>query len=159
MTKTLNIMAALTLAACLSQAGAALAAPEINPTQTLGFGKFLLLNNNAAHTVSVTPLGVTNYPPALVSQIPAREGIYELQGFLPDTDLSITISPPSLSLSCACATPVFTVDNFEISPVTPRTNPAGNVTLRLGARLHTDGTRALYREGSYSGQISIIVNN
>lgn len=132
---------------------------EIDTVQPLAFGQILLLNNGAAHAVTVTPLGVTNYPPALVSQTPAQNGEYELRGFSPNSDLAITVNPPSLALACACGGPDLTVDNFIFSPVTPHTNPSGDATVRLGARLRTDGTGAMYRAGSYSGQLSIIVNN
>jgi hypothetical protein len=147
------------IATSLGQPGISYADMEIDTVQPLRFGHFVMMNNNAPHALTVTPAGVTNYPPAFVPVDQAQNGQYSLQGFNPDSDLSITINPPSLPLACPCGSPVFTVDNFDVEPDVVHTDPAGNATFRLGARLRSDGTQSFYRPGSYSGQLMLIINN
>lgn len=159
MRKAKTILAVAALAACLAQAVPAQAQMEVNTVQSLGFGRFLLLNNNGQHAITVTPQGVTSYPAALVSIDDAQNGIYALSGFNPDTDVFVTFDPPSLPLACVCGGPVLTVDNFTLDPAMPHTDPAGAETIRIGARLRTDGTQAFYQAGTYTGQLTMIVNH
>lgn len=135
-------------------------AQSISTQQALSFGQLLIRNNNSAHTVTVSPNGSTSYASGIMSVQNAVPGIYDLLGLIPDSDVSITISPPVLTLTCGCGGPDFTLDNFTISPATPHTDGVtGNTTFRLGATLHTSGTSATYIGVNYTGTMTVEINN
>lgn len=154
-----KLLAAFVCASLVAGALPVLAAENITITQHLSFGSFILKDNKAAHTVTVTPAGNATFAPEIVPLVDPVNGIYQLEGFNPNADLSVLIDPPSVALVCSCGGPQLTLDNFDLQPATPHTDPAGAAVIYLGARLRTDGTQAPYHQGNFTGQISIIVNN
>lgn len=134
-------------------------AQSLSVQQALGFGELLIRNNNSAHTVTVSPDGSTSYSSGIMSVENARPGMYDLLGLTPDSDVSITIDPPVVVLTCSCGGPDFTVDNFVIDPATPHTHAVtGNTSFRLGATLHTSGTSATYTGVNYTGTMTLEIN-
>lgn len=150
--------AVLAFVAALATAPA-LAVQDVSIIQHLSFGGFILKNNNAQYSLTVTANGVTTYPPEMTMMTPAVNGIYQLSGFNPNADLSLMLNPTSVQLSCSCSGPHLIIDNFDIQPAIPHTDPGGNATIKVGARLRNDGTNAPYGPGNFSGTLSIIVNN
>lgn len=144
---------------------APLAAPawadeQIDVIQPLSFGNIVLRNNNASYAVTVTPQGAVVYPPQVIAMEKAKNAVYELRGYEPNTELFVQIAPPRLVVSCNCGGPDFIVENFKVEPEMPRTDASGNATVKVGATLRTQaGGGQPYPAGNFSGNLTLIVNN
>jgi hypothetical protein len=143
--------------AALLQSTVAFADPTVTLVQPLAFGKFVLRNNDTAATLTVSPLGVVTHDHAYIPITPAQNAVFSLTGFDPDVDLMINFSSPAV-VSCSCGGPDYTVDSFQISPAEPHTDPGGNLTLNVGATLHTSGTHAMYSDAPFGGTLTMSID-
>jgi hypothetical protein len=145
-------------AALISHINYAKADSGVVVLQPLSFGSFLVRNNNTAAAMTISPAGLVTHDHAFIPINAGKSGIFRLEGFTADSDLSVVISPSSLVMTCACISPDFVMDSFTTFPVTPHTDPAGAVVVNVGATLHTNGNHAAYPESTYSGTLTLHVD-
>jgi hypothetical protein len=127
-------------------------AQEMEFVQRPAFGRFAITDNNATHSIVVTPDNTITYDPAFIPVDDARHGIFNLKNLPAFTLPDVSIAPTTLS---APGNPDFNI----ISPthIIAPTDVDGNTVLYVGATLQTTGSGENYRSGAYTGIMEITI--
>ncbi len=128
---------------------------ELTEINKFSFGKFALKDNSTPQTLSVD--GVTNTASAstgFVIDTPAQRGEYRLTGFVPGTEVYVTIQDGTLQLNGSGAS-AFTTINYTISPANLVADGSGRIDFYIGATLRTMGNSVNYPTGLYNDDLDI----
>lgn len=131
------------------------AATELTEINKFSFGKFALKDNSTPQTLSIS--GVTNTASAsagFVIDTPAQRGEYRLTGFIPGTEVYVTIQDGTLRLNGSGAS-AFTTVNYTISPTNLVADGSGRIDFYIGATLRTMGNSVNYPTGLYNDDLDI----
>ncbi len=128
----------------------------VTVTQPLTFGEFALTDNSAPRSMSISALGVLSKDTQFVTIIPPQEAIVDVSGFPTKTNLIINIT--FNNLTSVDGGDSFTISTPNIRPNNPKTDNAGEITLRIGATLTTSGGGGFYPDSTYNGLMTVSVN-
>lgn len=136
-------------------AGSALA-QSINTIQDLTFGEAVLTDNSSQREILLSEDGsFTNDPEYLFVTTP-EPGIYQVVGQTPSrTITSVTVT---VNTQPSGGGRQFIIDNFDVDHP-PSTDPAGEATIRVGARFRSTGDGTTYPvQTTFNGNLQITVN-
>lgn len=138
---------------CVSQPASAQVIDEERP---LSFGTVAIVSGAGVGRITIEPDGSYTSNSNLYVVTPPVRGEYHLSGatvsaiYTVTTPLSVDMVGPNGAY--------FTLDNFEIRPVTLSTDGSGNDIFYLSGRLQTQGGGMVYEDGVYSGSITMTVD-
>ena len=123
--------------------------------QALYFGEWIVRNNNAAHSITVSHTGVYGADPGFIEIQGATNGIYQISG-LPSNGVILSITVSQVMPLAGGGGPVFNMDNFSTLAADPDIN--GITTLYVGARATSTGDSIPYPDDTYSGVLQVDFN-
>jgi hypothetical protein len=124
--------------------------------EPFNFGLFSLQDNDTPHTLIVSATDNSFTPdPAFVVATPPQRGEYFLEGFVPGTEINVTVADGGLTLNGGGGTEVFATIDYTVFPTPVIANGSGEATVFIGATLRTLGDGMLYNTGSYSDDLDI----
>lgn len=134
-----------------------LAHAGVTVIQPLRFGEYIVKNNDAVYSISVSTGGTVVYDPAGFVEIAAtgQEGIYELDGMTPGTPISSVTITQITPLSGSG--PNFQMNGFT-SVFPPAVDGTGRAVVRVGATAQTSGSGTPYVDQTFTGQLQIQIN-
>lgn len=129
-------------------------AQSITEQVPLSFGRIAILSYVSVGRITINPGGgySTNAEIAVID--PPVQGEYLVNGPA-STSYTITVSPSVNLVGPGGA--FFTLDNFEVRPLTLTTDGTGADTFFLTGRLQTQGGGMSYLDGSYNGTVSLTI--
>ena len=144
----------------LSIVGSSPAMAGITTIQALGFGEFIVKNNNAVHSITANISGPAySFDSAgfiLISDASLQNGIYDLDGMPPNMAIASVVITQITPLSGASG-PNFQMNTFQEShPAT--TDGSGVARIRVGATAQTSGSTVPYPDQTYTGTLQIQIN-
>jgi hypothetical protein len=123
--------------------------------QALDFGRFIVVSNSFATSVTLSTNGNINSNGDILVYRDAQAGAYSITGAPPLAALTITVTPDPLDLTIV-NNRFFRVDTFTISNST--TDSDGNLTFTIGATITSDGA-GTYNSAMYTGNYIVSVTN
>ena len=139
---------AITIALCSTKADA-----DISILQKLRFGEWIITNNNAIHSITVSPSGAFSHSSALIRLNDPQEGVYEIDGLTPNAIITVTATQIS---PLAAGGNTFNMNTFQVNHT--NSNASGVATIRLGATAQTTGSGLAYDSRTYNGSIRIQIS-
>lgn len=128
-------------------------AQTIVENQGLTFGTIILFDFNSVGQITVNSnTGSFNDNGQVYFMTDPQRGVYDVVGGPPNAAYSI-ILPASVTLVGPGGT--FTLDNFNSFPALPVTDPSGDATFYVGARMSSQGGGVNYNDGNYNSNFDI----
>lgn len=146
------MIASVLTALCWS---ASVPAQTITEDTPFDFGRWVITDNSAQHTITVNANGSYSNSPELLPLTSPQPGIYTVTG-LPSF---ATINNVMISMVSPVSGPggqVFTMDNFTY--ICPNANFDGETDLTIGARARMSGNNQPYANGAYQGQLNVVID-
>ena len=118
--------------------------------QEVTFGKIVVLDNSATHTMTIQPNGSINASPQIAVIENGQPGRYLLYDFPINTQLTLSISELPTGSGFSAGTPdgAFSMSLF-LTQYTWTTNALGEVLIEIGGSLSTSGDGKRYLNGEY----------
>lgn len=128
-------------------------AQDVTEVTPLSFGDIALTSYSNVARITITGAGSvsTNSYVYLITQ-PSR-GEYSVTSAPANSAYTVTL-PLSVNVQGPGGV-YFILDNFEVSPSLHVTNPSGEDTFYIGARLQTQGGGVNYQDGNYNGAVTV----
>lgn len=136
-------------------------AATISEVRGLSFGTIAITDNSAPYSIRMSFAGDINADPAFIIINPGHPAEYFLEGFLPNTNLNISILVPSetteLMGETDPGTSQFTINQHHSFAPIITTNLLGEATLEVGATLTTSGS-GYYKDARFFAPMTIMVS-
>ena len=130
-------------------------AQDIIELQAINFGNITPTTYGAVARVTIEVGGSYTSNNVVVNTAP-EQGWYQVTGAPTNSAYTIDL-PPSVTLNGPGGA-FFTLDNFEVRPLTLITDSSGEDTFFITARMQTQGGGMTYPNGSYTGDITVTLN-
>lgn len=131
-------------------------AQTVNVTRAITFGKFAMIDNDAAYQIVFQADGSTISDPEYVFFTTPVTGEVEVSGYSASTTLNVAITNDNVD-PISVVGPSFTANAFFTIPDPVVTDGSGNATFEIGGTLTSDGSGTRYSDDDFQGNITITV--